>query len=69
MNVIVELVDQSWHVVAAGQRGRAAFSSGAKAFEAASRLVCAAPAPAAGAEGGRITVRAFGTSVETPAVV
>ena len=67
MNVIVELVDQSWHVVAAGQRGRAAFSSGAEAFEAASRLVWAAPS--AGEEGGRITVRAFGTSVETPAVV
>ena len=67
VNVIVELVGPCWHVVEAGTDSPRPFNSGAEAFEAASRLVRATPHPAD--SGGRITVRAFGASVEALAVV
>ena len=66
MNVIVELVGPCWHVVEGGKANPTPFDSGAEAFEAASRLVRAAAHPEDAR--GRVTVRAFGASVEALAV-
>ena len=67
MNITVELVDRRWCVVEAGRDTVLSFASGAAAFEAAAdRLRAAARGPGTV---GPLTVRAFGTSVETMAVV
>ena len=63
MNIIVELVDRHWRVTPCGAVSAQSFVSGVAAFEAAAALLRDATRTGT-APFGRITVRAFGASVD-----